>query len=228
MKYYTSDTHYAHANICRGTTRWGTTDESGVFYPSIGNTRNYSRLEDMNDAIIYEINSVVGEDDELYHLGDWSFGGIENIWNFRKQIKCKNIHLVEGNHDHHISKNKILPNCHYDFKDVELIVDGPNPKRYGDDRDELFDVYAQDLFKSVSKMLIEKVGKTEIVMTHYPFEQWKDMDRGTWHLHGHCHGNLGVDEFRRIDVGLDATGFKVLSFDEISDIMSKRTNKRHH
>ena len=46
-------------------------------------------------------------EDTLYHLGDWSFGGIENIWNFRKRINCKNIYLVPGNHDHHIKKNKL-------------------------------------------------------------------------------------------------------------------------
>ncbi len=46
---------------------------------------------------------MVKPNDIIYHLGDWSFGGHENIKIFRNRIKCKNIHLILGNHDHHIS-----------------------------------------------------------------------------------------------------------------------------
>ena len=187
----------------------------------------------MNRAIINAINSKVGENDELYHLGDWSFNGIENIWNIRKQIKCKTIHLVFGNHDHHIERNRILPNCHYNIIDeVEIvdgpIVDGPNPKKYGDSRDKLFDVYAQDLFTTTQEILNLKIGKQLIVLSHYPMEQWRDMDLGAWHLHGHCHGNLPKTQFKRIDIGLDATGFRILSLEDIKTIMSKKINKIHH
>jgi calcineurin-like phosphoesterase family protein len=60
----------------------------------------------MNDVIINNINSVVGQDDVLIHLGDWSFGGFENIQKFRDRILCKEIHLILGNHDHHIENNR--------------------------------------------------------------------------------------------------------------------------
>lgn len=62
----------------------------------------------MNEAIIKSINDTVKEDDTLYHLGDWSFGGYHNIWNFRKRIICKDIRFVFGNHDHHIRNNRVL------------------------------------------------------------------------------------------------------------------------
>jgi calcineurin-like phosphoesterase family protein len=61
----------------------------------------------MNDAIVNGINSVVGQDDVLIHLGDWSFGGFENIKIFRDRIVCQEIHLILGNHDHHIENNRI-------------------------------------------------------------------------------------------------------------------------
>jgi calcineurin-like phosphoesterase family protein len=104
--FISADTHYNHSNICRGITKWGTTDEAGVFHKDVIGTRDFATLAEMNDAIVNNINNIVGEDDILYHLGDWSFGGFASIKEFRDRIKCKNIHLIIGNHDHHIARNK--------------------------------------------------------------------------------------------------------------------------
>src|SRR5688500_13363848 len=97
--YFTSDTHYGHKNIA---------SEKGSQWKS--GWRMYNSVDEMNQELVKSINTVVKADDILYHLGDWSFGGIENIWKFRKQVNCQNIHLILGNHDHHIESNKILPN----------------------------------------------------------------------------------------------------------------------
>ncbi len=75
----------------------------------INQTRDFETLDEMNEAIINNINEVVGPNDVLIHLGDWSFGGFENVEIFRRRIVCGEIHLVFGNHDHHIEKNK--ENC---------------------------------------------------------------------------------------------------------------------
>lgn len=98
----TSDTHYGHKNICRGVTDWRLPDGS----IPVEQTRDFPSVEKMSSSIVYNINKVVGEDDILIHLGDWSFGGFENIRKFWDQIVCKNIHLVLGNHDHHIERNR--------------------------------------------------------------------------------------------------------------------------
>jgi len=98
----TSDTHYGHKNICRGVTNWRLPDGS----IPIDQTRDFDTIEKMNESIIQNINSVVGQDDVLIHLGDWSFGGFENIKIFRNRIVCQNIHLILGNHDHHIENNR--------------------------------------------------------------------------------------------------------------------------
>ena len=47
----------------------------------------------MNTTLVDEINNKVGENDFLIHLGDFSFGGFDNIAEFRGRILCKNIHL---------------------------------------------------------------------------------------------------------------------------------------
>jgi calcineurin-like phosphoesterase family protein len=98
----TSDTHYNHTNICRGVTAWRMPDGS---LPE-SQTRDFPSLEKMNSAIVNNINEVVGQDDVLIHLGDWSFGGFEQIEEFYDRLICKNIHLILGNHDHHIDRNR--------------------------------------------------------------------------------------------------------------------------
>lgn len=109
--WFTSDTHFGHKNICRGTTVWS----SGY--------RDFENPEQMNEVIILNINSVVHPDDVLYHLGDFAMGNPEkNILDIRKRINCKTIHLVLGNHDPFIRGNKM--NSRSLFSSVQnMIVD---------------------------------------------------------------------------------------------------------
>jgi len=100
--FVTSDTHFAHKNICRGVTEWRLPDGS----VPLSQTRDFNTIEQMNETIVNNINSVVGQDDVLIHLGDFSFGGFENIQRFRDRILCKEIHLILGNHDTHIENNR--------------------------------------------------------------------------------------------------------------------------
>jgi calcineurin-like phosphoesterase family protein len=99
----------------------------------------------MNDTLVKNINSVVHENDLLYHLGDWSFGGHDQIDEFRLRINCKNIILILGNHDQHIRRtnsNKRLLfsevhmqyECHqygYDFVMSHYPIDVWNGKSEG-------------------------------------------------------------------------------------------------
>lgn len=101
--YVTSDTHYSHTNICRGVSRWERSEDAEG---NVLGTRDFDTLEEMNQRIVDNINSMVPKDGILFHLGDWSFGGHEKIPEFRNQILCENIHIITGNHDHHIERGK--------------------------------------------------------------------------------------------------------------------------
>ena len=90
----TSDTHYGHTNICRGVTNWRLPNGD----IPVNQTRDFLTIDKMNATIVNNINGIVGQDDILIHLGDWSFGGFENIEEFRNRIICQNIHLILGNH----------------------------------------------------------------------------------------------------------------------------------
>jgi calcineurin-like phosphoesterase family protein len=109
----TSDTHYSHKNICRGVTNWRTKDGK----IPIESTRDFNTIEDMNSVIVDNINSKIGPDDTLIHLGDFSFGGFDKIGQFLDRLVCNNIHLVLGNHDHHIKNNR--ENIHDRFLSIQ-------------------------------------------------------------------------------------------------------------
>ena len=112
----TSDTHYSHTNLCRGITNWrlpnGDVPEK--------QTRPFETLDKMNASIVNNINEVVGQDDVLIHFGDWSFGGFENIEELRNRIWCKEIHLIYGNHDHHLVNNR--ENCQRLFTSTQWFL----------------------------------------------------------------------------------------------------------
>lgn len=92
-----SDTHFYHKNICYGITCW---DKSS------STLRQFDNEVDMTDYVIGNINKLVGQEDVLIHLGDWSFGGQDKIAIARDRILCKNIFLIYGNHDLNIRANK--------------------------------------------------------------------------------------------------------------------------
>lgn len=192
--FFTSDTHFGHTNICRGVSNWR--DENGNV--PIHQTRDFETLEQMNDKIVESINSVVGEDDTLFHLGDWSFGGFDNIEEFRNRINCKNIHLILGNHDHHIERNK-------------------------NDIQRLFSSVHQYLRLQVSIMPGTKLyaGEMDLVLMHYPIASWHNMNDGVIHLHGHVHlpPDKKLSQGKAMDVGVDGNNMMPYSLGQIMKIM---------
>ena len=195
--WFTSDTHYGHTNICRGVSKWK--DFNGNV--PIKQTRDFKTLYHMNDAIVESINNVVGENDILFHLGDWSFGGFENIAEFRNRIVCKNIHLILGNHDHHIENNR-------------------------DDIQDLFSSVNQYLKLQVSVYpgTVLHTGKVDLVLMHYPIASWHNMNDNVIHLHGHVHlpPNKKLAQGKAMDVGVDGNGLVPYSLNEITRIMDKQ------
>lgn len=175
--FFTSDTHYGHSNICAATTNWKDADDL---------TRDFKSLEYMNETLIANINDVVGENDILFHLGDWSFGGFENIREFRERIMCKNIHLVLGNHDQHIRGDK---------DGVRSLFSSVN------------DYVFLDLRIPISKSHTEKYA---FILFHFPIASWEGMNSNTMHLHGHCHlpDHLKIADGKAMDIGADGNGLE--------------------
>ena len=190
--FITSDTHYNHKNICSGETEWD----------SSRHVRTFQTVTEMNDLIVNSINSVVGENDILFHLGDWSFGGIEYIIEFRNRIKCKNVHLILGNHDQHILNNKddirnIFSSVHDGICELSLSIN--NGKH------------------------IEKT-RHRIVLCHYPIHSWHKMDSGIIHLYGHTHSREVFNEnTKSANVGVDGNSYEPYDLLYLIDKLSTHT-----
>lgn len=85
-KWFISDTHFFHANILK-------------FVDAAGNKiRPFTSLEEMHEILIENWNSVVKDNDYVYHLGDVTFryDGAFNALMHRLKGKKR---LIIGNHD---------------------------------------------------------------------------------------------------------------------------------
>jgi calcineurin-like phosphoesterase family protein len=85
MRYFTADTHFGHTNILN--------KMLPRCYP--GTNVLFRSIEDHDECLLYAINAVVGERDELYVLGDFA----RKPGKYRARIKCKHVRLIRGNHD---------------------------------------------------------------------------------------------------------------------------------
>jgi calcineurin-like phosphoesterase family protein len=193
--YFTSDTHYGHSNICSATTKWENPE---------GNVRQFSSLEEMNSTIINNINSVIKPSDILFHLGDWSFGGFDKIEEFRNQINCKNIHIITGNHDHHIENNR--GGCQLLFSSVNKYLNLNVKWNVG------------------TPLVMEQ----RFTLMHFPIASWDNMSRGVIHLHGHVHlpKHLKLGEGRSLDVGVDGNDMKPYSLDGVMRLVKNQPIKK--
>lgn len=65
----------------------------------------------------------------------------------------------------------------------------------------------------------------KMVLCHYPFLTWRGCHKGTWNLHGHCHGSLPheVNKYaKRLDVGVDVHNYTPIEFEAVKAILDKR------
>jgi calcineurin-like phosphoesterase family protein len=79
--WFTSDTHFGHANILKYC------------------KRPWLSVEEMNEQLISNWNSVVEPGDLVWHLGDFAMGDRKQIPFIRSRLNGR-IHLVQGNHDY--------------------------------------------------------------------------------------------------------------------------------
>lgn len=110
----------------------------------------------------------------------------------REQIKCENIHLIAGNHDEIQRYKKLLIFC------------------------RIWDVCEM------------KYNHQKIFLSHYPHAYWPSSHYGSYHLYGHMHGQREqtLDDCfpgrRSMDVGVDCTGYRPISIDEVYEKLSQK------
>ena len=95
--WFTSDTHFGHANIIK---------------PRMCD-RPFDTIQEMDERLIANWNKVVRPNDEIYHMGDFSFARQPQLIG-RRLMGRK--HLVRGNHDH-FKQSHLMHECFEWVKD---------------------------------------------------------------------------------------------------------------
>lgn len=152
-KFYCSDLHFFHKNICRFTNR-----------------QLFTNPEEHTEWLIQIWNSQVRPGDLVYHLGDFFFTtDYEKIRGVMERLNGQKI-CLKGNHCNRQILNRLK---------IDGLIEW-----WGDYREE-------------------KIGKTSLVMFHFPVACWHRQHYGAWHIHGHSHGNYH-GKGKVLDVGLDS------------------------
>lgn len=81
MIYFISDTHFFHKNSIEH------------------NNRPYKSVDEMNESLIKNWNNTVKENDEIYHLGDFSWKTSPSVTKELLSRLNGRKHLILGNHD---------------------------------------------------------------------------------------------------------------------------------
>lgn len=180
-----SDEHYDHTNVIRF------------------DDRPFKDVADMQQGMIERHNSVVSDDDEVWHIGDFSMSE-KTVPFILPQLKGKH-HLVMGNHD------KCHP-CH--GKKFEAAK-------------QRYHLYG---FLGIYQELHNFHG---FLVNHMPyvgqedgahgtkFSQYRPIDKGQWLLCGHVHTAWKTKD-RMINVGVPQWNYTPISLDEVKEIVDKQ------
>src|SRR5687768_12282338 len=100
--FFTSDTHFGHHKSLNWRYQWDS-------------------VEQMDEALVANWNSVVGPQDVVYHLGDVSFHDKRTTASILRRLNG-HIHLVPGNHDDDTRRIRGVFASVHDVRYVRLVL----------------------------------------------------------------------------------------------------------
>lgn len=174
--WFTGCLHLQHQNIVECLSTWSEPKKSTE-------CRKFATtIEEHDRFIIDNINKYVKPNDTLYLLGDLIFDDKNNLVKYMKAIHCYNVHLLYGNHDDFIKKDRLL------------ITDG-------------VPISSKHLFSSCNYATEIFLSNRVIHVGHYPLEDWRHSGMSSYNFHSHMHGAYHENNrlHKRIDVGWDSS-----------------------
>lgn len=150
------------------------------------------------------INARGGQGATLIHLGDIILGqdSAPRLEKLLSELNFYDVYLLPGNHYSGLIQMYNKYGSRFTLNDRRIII-LPN--------------YAEFV-----------VNNQAVVTSHYPMVSWNGQSHGSWHFHGHCHGNLVGTEIgdilykqRCLDVGMDKFPNGV-SYDDANEIFKNR------
>lgn len=194
--FLTADTHLGHENIIKYC------------------DRPFESVEEMDRVLISNWNEIVGADDIVYHLGDFTLGGFIEAKQYFRQL---NGHIkVLANTWHHdkrwIQEVKWLPAA--DIIGVLDISMGFGSTRYYN---------PIEILPPMVVLEIEGMGEWPLAVTlcHYPLMAWDRKNYGSWHLYAHTHKSDNSEEFR-LNIGVDCMNYYPISLGNVLTCMYEK------
>lgn len=180
--WFTSDLHFGHRNVIKFC------------------NRPWEDEKQMGPALIENWNSVVGDNDIVFVLGDtfW-FNDSRGIKKVLSQLKGKDIYILPGNHDEFEHYHRV------DDPRIHLCTD-----------------------VVVCWITQEGHKKREIWLSHYPMMTWPHRENGAIQFFGHIHSapdkEDGVDQdlplhWNQCDVGCDYWDYKPVQLEELENLI---------
>lgn len=156
--------------------------------------RPFADLAAMHEALAYAWNDRVKPGDTVYHLGDFALS-----WGRNKSGAMIDDLLAR------LNGHKWLICGNHDSDEVTK-----NPR------------WLKVVDYHELKIGLGGIHKQRIILSHYPMLAWNQNHRGSWMLHGHCHGKLPDPGGKIADVGVDVRQYRPWSLDEVAEFMADR------
>ena len=156
-------------------------------------SRPFGSVEEMNEKLVDNINSVVGPDDVLYILGDVSHRiGRESSSAMVGRINCGHMHLIKGNND----KDYTGTNLFESIEDYREFKYGSDNRRFC-----LFHFPIRN-WAGQRGGSVQLHGHIHSKGSRY---NTKNFERGQW----------------QYDVGVDANDYRPVSIDRILELIAE-------
>lgn len=205
MIFFTSDTHFGHANIVRLSNR------------PFKETKHQTAVEVMNEAIVKNWNETVSPDDTVYHLGDVALGPIQDSLSIIERLNGRKI-LVTGNHDRNFRGGKRSAGLEPEQWDDEYVAKG---------FDAVYGNVALSAFEGMPPVMLSHFPYDGDSHDGDRYEEFRATDSGLTIVHGHTHANQVVSYSQRgtlqIHAGVDTWKFRPVSYQRIAEIVKAVT-----
>jgi calcineurin-like phosphoesterase family protein len=174
--------------------------------------RGFSSVEEHDRTLIERWNKNITLESVVFLLGDIMFGqnGRQRLKDLFFDLNFKEIYLLGGNHyagfKQHLSDSYIQDGVRYQSYGYKTVYFCPN----------YIEVF---------------VCGQPIVVSHYPLASWNGQAKGSFMVHGHCHGNLYKSEVGKIlykhckilDVGIENQPYPI-SFSKLRTYFKDKDN----
>lgn len=231
----TSDLHLGHGNIMKYCSRTkfmtdedrekflSVKDDNGQAFRSLKMSRK--SIENMDDAILGNINRLAMPEDQLWILGDFAWGrDCSDFYDYRKRINCEDVRLIWGNHDDRYLLKQI-----YYLDPIQEPFQGYYESGIFIETDE--GLLSEDEIVEMHGARNPYKRNQRWYFNHYMNAVWNGSHKNYYHCYGHSH--MGAEKWREqhmpnalcFDVGVDGHDYIPWSLEEIKNSLILKKQK---